>query len=70
MDADVHLPTGYRVLTGGGLTGGRRPKKDVAYEKAISVGLNHSLIQTNVVKRDRRTIEEIQHDMKRNRTDN
>ena len=63
------IPQGYRVLQGAALTGGRRPKKEETIVPAhIAASAMGGLHKTNQVKRDRRTIEEIQADMKRSKT--
>lgn len=63
------IPQGYRVLQGAALTGGRRQKKEETIVPAhIAASAMGGLHKTNQVKRDRRTIEEIQADMKRSKT--
>ena len=62
------IPQGYRVLLGAALTGGRRQKKEEAAVPAhIAASAMGGLHKTNQIKRDRRTIEEIQADMKRSK---
>ena len=62
------IPQGYTIIQGAALTGGRRPKKDLPVVPAhIAASAMGGLHKTNQVKRDRRTIEEIQADMKRSK---
>ena len=50
----------HKKATGAALTNGKRPKKDEVYQKPIAITNFDEVIQVGTVKRDRRTIEEIQ----------